>query len=416
MYNYDFEFELAGLPPVVFGHSQISPWSFLNRSASFLIPFAKTADYILTYQKPPEVVLSLLKQKLGHLPQFIELELIKQESNSIITDVETKYLQPFQVGQYALSPWGWSPKTIDLAADFFANRFPPDFSVAVKKANSKQTSDSIRNQLLAQSFAIPSLQVTKKTISPEELKHLITRFISQYPQCKIKHYFGASGKLSDSVNLTTLSEKKLAKWQSWIAQSGGLLIEESLNIESEFSIQAEIESADEIRPIALTQLYSNSNGSYLGNLIDRTQQPMLDAWMEQFKPLFTHIAEFGYQGPIGLDLVRTTTQETKLLEINARLTMGRVAYQWNRALHENKIGFFSNFLVKNTEFVDIKRFVERCSRLETEFDCSISIINFIHSKQNSSSLISLLIGANTKMVIRQVLEKINQRIFQSINL
>lgn len=417
VYNYDFDFELAGIQAIRFGLLQPSPWYFLNRAAAFLIPFANDSDCIVTYQKPPESILKSLKAKLGLSPRFVELpSTLDHETNSVLADIEKGRTFPIETERYSLSPWGWSAKAIDCAVKHFANQINPDFANAVMLANSKQTSDWIRNQLLAPSFAIPSLQVTDKTLAGRALKDLITLFISQHPCCKIKHYFGASGKLTDTVDLNSLTRKKLLKWQTWIAQSGGLIIEKQLTIASEFSIQAEIGADGDITPIALTQLYSHGNGSYLGNLIDPLLQPNLADWMLHLRPLFTHLAKLGYRGPIGLDLCNTNQQQTKLLEINARLTMGRVAYQWYKAVRENRLGFFTNFFMKDAGNTTLDNFLQRCSDLENRYDCLITPINFISSKENGSSLVSLLIGANNKITIQKALRQIHEKLFENFRL
>lgn len=414
-YNYDFEFELANLPAINLGQIQKTPWWFLNRSSILLAPFAGKNDAILTYQHPSEVLRKKFESYFSTIPEFLNINSKDAESNCIWQDVQALKCQQAFSG-FELAPWGWSPKAILFAKKECSNSFSESFKEITSRANSKETSDFIRSHLLPESFRIPSLQIKNREISFNSLKSEIYGFISEFSQVKIKHYFGASGRLSDSISDKGVNPKKMSLWLSWIRQSGGILLEKALDIDSEYSIQAELDQKGNTNILTLTRMFSNSNGSYLGNLLDQTGNNTPVNLKESIKPLFAYLASLGYQGPLGLDLLKTKDGELKLVEINARYTMGRIAYEWNRKLNSHRFGFFTNFFFKNTASLDLSSFFDFCHSLEKKFNCTISIINAVPSTQRPISLITILVGANTKDLLINLLSQLYPPLFQRFKL
>ena len=415
-YNYDFEFELANQPAVKLYHQQKTPWWFLNRSSILFAPLAGKHDAVLVYQSPPDILLNKYKSYFPNIPEFLNIVLENGESNCVWQDFTAINNQNNFPAEFELSPWGWSPKAISLATAQCKNTLPESFEDTISHVNSKETSDFIRSNLLPESFHIPSVQIKNRKISLNSFKSEIYRFISEFSQVKIKHYFGASGRLSDSVSDGVIISKKMSEWLSWIRQSGGILLEKALDIDSEYSIQAELDTEGNTDILTLTRMFSNSNGSYLGNLLDLTENNILVNLKESFKPLFSYLANVGYRGPIGLDLLKTKDGELKLIEINARYTMGRIAYEWNRILNSRRFGFFANFFLKDTSKQDLPSFFDFCRSLESKLDCIISIINAVPSTQRPVSLITILVGANTKDLLTNLLSQLYPSLFQRVKL
>ncbi len=416
LYNYDFEFELANLPPVKLHQSKKAPWWYLNRSSVLLTPLTDKDDAILVYQYPSKTLIEKYHDYFQYLPDFIKIQPADNESNSILRDYQATIHQPDKLDEFRLCPWGWSPSAIALAKHQCANTFPANFKDTVIRANSKETSDFIRASLIPKSFLIPSLQIKNQSITSNSLISEINRFISEFSKVKIKHYFGASGKLTDSIIEKKVNPKRLSRWLSWIRQSGGILLEQVLDIDSEYSIQAELDKQGRTEILTMTRMFSNSNGSYLGNLLDLTEKDALVDLKESLKPLFSFLAKIGYYGPVGLDLLKTRDGELKLIEINARLTMGRIAYEWNRMLNSRRFGFFGNFFLKSAQFPNLPSFLDYCLLLEKKFDCTFSIINAVPSTQGPISLITILVGANTKDLLTNLLSQLYPPLFQRVKL
>ncbi len=172
-YNYNFEFELANQKNIRFGNTQQIPWWFLNRSASLYIPLAQEHDSILTYQLPQDIILQQLRRHFNDLPRFVVIEPSVKETNCVLNDFKQSATAKQILQDHEFSPWGWSSQAMQLAEGFFKHSIPANFKEIIFKANSKQTSDDIRTNLLPQSFQIPSLQINNQEISINSLKNII---------------------------------------------------------------------------------------------------------------------------------------------------------------------------------------------------------------------------------------------------
>lgn len=406
IYNYDFELEWAGQAPIVFGNKQVVPWWFLNRSAHFLMPLAKEKDLILCYQEPDQTIIDQLKPALKRLPRFFPVRTIDGESNSIVRDVKAMLERENVLENYRLEAWGWNQGAIDLANRYFHQSISSDLADIVRTANSKSTSDWIRSGVLGGLLAIPSCHITDRHLTVETLKNQINGFISQYSPVIIKNYFGTSGRLSRTVDAPVSSRRQLERWMSWIRTNGGILLEKRLDSIQEFSVQATIDSSGTVELITTLTMYSNQQGSYLGNVIDRNQADQPPLPEEQLLPLLSDLKTTGYFGPIGLDFLITPDQEIKLIEINARLTMGRIAHAWNQVLNPYRFGLFINAFTQEATFDSSAALIDFCADLEKNCDGTVFVINFLKTRTQPLSLITILIGANTKNLLFQLAGRI----------
>lgn len=414
VYNYDFEFELSNKPIEFTGNKKKLPWWFLNRSSSVLIPFTKPGDLIISYQIQEEVLLEHLSNRVGFLPDFFVLPPDIQESNSILTDLQSIQHLVSDLNSFELAPWGWSPKAIYLANHLDKQQIPRKDTDIIFSVNSKKFSDHLRSGLLPRIHQIKSKQIDKNDLNEKSLSDLLNQFLLKHCPILIKHYFGASGRLSDKLEKNEIPKEKISKWSTWIEDAGGLLLEEWLSVKSEFSIQAEISGTDDIKVITQLEMLSNKSGSYLGNIIDSNKADYsIDPGL--ILPLLKRIAKVGYNGPLGIDFLRTNTNEIKLVEINARLTMGRVAFEWNRLCNPKNTGLFFNAILARRTFSTANELVLFCHKLEKDFDCSITIINCIQSPDQPYSLITILVGAKTKKQVFTVASELNSVFKQYIS-
>jgi hypothetical protein len=132
--------------------------------------------------------------------------------------------------------------------------------------------------------------------------------------------------------------------------------------------------------------------------------------------LFKKIVESGYRGPVGVDLIKTEGNELKLVEINARLTMGRIAYEWNKLLNHYEVGVFVNLFLKNDSISNTADLFHQCLELGEKTNCSISIVNLVHSNRKKIVLVSALIGAQSAKQAETVLLKLKPDLLHKVNL
>lgn len=218
--------------------------------------------------------------------------------------------------------------------------------------------------------------------------------------------------LSDFCSSETFSIKKIEKYRRWIQKNEGVLFEKFISKKKEISVQVDIQPDETIIPVAVTELFSAKNGSYIGNILTDPIDTVLNELHSQLLPVLKNIAEKGYHGPLGIDLIETENGEYKLLEINARLTMGRVAFEWHRKINCHKTGLFANLFFKEQHISFPESLDETAKQLEKNFDCRISILNSVHSKINRSMLVTIFIAANTKNILLEVVQKIKPALFQ----
>ena len=404
VFNYDFEFELARLPLQTKGAGNFLPWYFLNRFSPLLMPLCKEGDQIVSYEEPDPSILVLLKAKLGYKVDFvIKNELI--ETNSPLKNLLPSLLE-YQSGGFSLRPWGWSPLAMKLEKKLKCKGFSPNLE-SVTRVNSKESSYLWRWRLLDEPFQIPSSIIKVNESSLEQLSKRIEEFCQKHSEFYIKHYFGTAGRLSDKINVPQVEGKKLNKYRQWITAVGGLLLEKSLDFEREWSLHVDIQSEGSVHFIGITKLLSKGDGSYWGSIVRNKASGLPKGIMNDLGPLFREIFATGYVGPIGMDLLQTSDREYKLIEINGRWTMGRIALEWNRAINRHPLGLFIQESFPRSRFPHSKDLIQFCQGLEKKLAIEITVINFVIAQgKNAKTWATLFIASNGEEEAMQVLKLI----------
>ncbi len=416
IYNYDFELELAGRDSIILEQRYLSPWYFLNRSSFLFLPLIGPSDIILTHGTPDSHFLKQYSSWLGFQPKFVEHGIRAGETNSALDDLSKNPALITSFKDHIPEFWGIGTKSVELYRTLEIESFDPGFLERIRYANSKKFSDDIRNQLLPLKCRILSKQILNTCTSLNEIKNQISRFQKQHSAIIVKHFFGTSGQLSDNIGITPATNRQLSRWKSWISQSGGILLEKFETVQKEYSIQAEITEDGKIKPIVMTRMLANRNGSYLGNLFYSDMDRLFEINFDLFLPAFKRLAEVGYKGPVGLDLFDSGNGELKLLEINSRYTMGRIAYEWNKLLNHHDVGVFVNLFFGNGTGPGTNDQFYQGLKSELKNNCSLFVLNHIKSNQTGNSLLTALIGAPSAPAIQDILEKIKPKQFQNFTI
>ena len=407
VYNYDFEFELANELKEYRDKSRFHPWFFLNRSWHVLLPLAKPSDCILTYEDPHPDVLEYLEKKLGELPDFHILR-PERESNAVFADLESQSV-PFRANIGGISPWGWSPKAVSVGKAMKSPGMSRMNMRSIHWINSKKTSHILRQKNLPEDFRIPGQIIEEQDLAKETLEKTMIRLIQRYGHVFTKHPYGSAGKLSDLCKTPHFSGRKIRKWKNWIRAAGGILVEKSVPIMQEWSVQVQIEGAVP-QPIAVTRLFSNRNGNYLGTLIADSDQKELDSHINSLRPVLNKIIDTGYEGPLGIDLIETATGEFKLLEINGRLTMGRTAFEWHRRISEMPFSVFTGLIFKPRQLPNFPLITKTIRKLDRLHGFTVSVLNFVPDNANHGLLISLLIEGEDPENVWSFLDILKQQL------
>ncbi|MDT8447083.1 MAG: hypothetical protein RRB13_09370 [bacterium] len=306
LYNYDFEFELAGLP-----HEPVQgrkPWYFLNRQALLLWPLLSEGDALAVYQIPPDEVTGPLKERLGFLPQWVLVQ--GKETNRIGLDLLG---QQAQLAEFELIPWGWSPSLEQLAGA------PPSLMAA--RGNSKLFGHQLRPPEFAPQAAIID--------EVDLLEDMLNQARADWGPLLVKHPWGSSGRLSERLE-GPASAKQLERWALWINECGGLLVEKRMELSAEWSLQYDLAPTGP-RLIGVTRLYTDSNGAHRANALGQQPSEAIKPMLSGAEAMVRIFWSEGFRGPLGLDVLESAGRFF-LGEVNLRLTMGRLALEWGRAL------------------------------------------------------------------------------------
>lgn len=404
IYNYDLELELGKQATINQTSPRFSPWYFLNRTANHYLPFTSSGDAICCYEKPDADLLSILEAKIGKRAKYFILSSLKDESNSILNDLLKTENAQEKIQNYQLKFWGISPACSTLLQKNNLKRDELNTAFHSKVFNAEQ-----RKKVLADSFQIPTLIFKYPFNDKELLSQQLKTFYQENGDFLVKNCFGTSGKLTNTVQTNQFSHRTVGRWLSWIRHSGGIVIEKKMPIEKEVSLQFSI-TEDKIDLLTETTLYTNLDGSYQGTLINKEKRYISKNNGKAINDFIQIYQQKGYRGPLGMDLLRTPKGEYKLLETNARYTMGRVAYEWSQCFPNRSLGYYRNLNIKGALKCSLRELLKSCIVLEKEFNADIAIVNFCYSKAVNRTLVSLFIALDDEKQISQILEKIIKQV------
>ncbi|MCA9059690.1 MAG: hypothetical protein KDA85_14380, partial [Planctomycetaceae bacterium] len=178
------------------------------------------------------------------------------------------------------------------------------------------------------------------------------------------------------------------RWLSRLFSAGEIVsLERWVDRLDEVGLQFEIQPAEidvnddktpaEIHLIGIAELLTSAGGQYRGSVIHGENVSHAPLWKEisrQALAIVRKIADLGYWGPVGLDCMRfqlsTGEQYVRIgHDINARLTMGRVALSLQKHLQPEEWGVWCHFPVNHTlkcipEKSDLTRFLFEGGQLE----------------------------------------------------
>jgi hypothetical protein len=401
IYNYTFEFEISNRLYLINNHT--APWYYFNRCANYFLPVIAENDIILCYEKPVHIHLKHLENTIGQLPHYLELNhpFLNNQLNyqSSIKIIKEKYPKE----RINLKPWGWSRELIKLN-NLLSNQLLSVTYNTIKILNSKLTSTYLREVLLKNSYQIASsiISTNVKTLQ-SELKTTINDFKSVY----LKDFLGVSGNLMVPLSLQDDIEIFIKRKKKFFNNNiTNLLVEKKIDIEKEFSLQFQfIDNQGHF--VAITGLITSKKGQYLGNIVNWKNDIDIPSLICDIKPITDYILDMGYIGNLGFDFVKTKQGQVKMLEINARYTMGIVAHHWVSLLDTKNPGIFINTFFKNTSAPVIDEILMLIKKIEISQNCKIVLVHYVrHATSQSNHLITLAISASSPSKLQTALKTI----------
>ncbi|MBD3672616.1 MAG: hypothetical protein HUJ26_03725 [Planctomycetaceae bacterium] len=308
--NFDFEHELAS------GESW-RPTEKLRRLNSRFAPVLGALC-----DREDRVVLP------GKLPPSERV--IREINVNFVSEEMVRDSADFRGADWELIPWGVaaSLKRLAKSRDWGWNQPDPE---KVKTWNDRLTSVEREPSSLS-GEAIPH-----PIHSIDQLACLL-RDRADGRRWVVKARFGMSGRERLVGEGTDLAATQLGWLKKRFAQQQTLIWEPWLDIVDEVGLQYDISKTGEVRFLAALPLLNAPTGEYMGSRLSLSPEER-----SQWSPAITlgeslarEAGETGYWGPFSIDAVRFRDRDDihlrPVMEINARWTMGRLAYEWGTRL------------------------------------------------------------------------------------
>lgn len=313
--NFDFEHELA------VGDSWCPPEKLRQLNARFAPVFGALCgddDLIVLPQSS-----SFAERTIGGLKVRFVPELVVRESTE------------FLGSDWTLMPWGVTTSLKRLAETRGWTWNHPDPKL-VKTWNDRLTSVELERQGLPAGTVPQLIGSVDELISLLNARPEVTRWL-------VKARFGMSGRERLVGEGTKLSPPQVGWLKKRFVQQQTLIWEPWMEIVAEVGLQYHISQAGSVRFLAALPMLNSPTGEYLGSRLTLSPDDH-SLWRPAItlgESLAHEAGETGYFGPFSIDAVRVRDRHEDhlrpVMDINARWTMGRLAYEWSQRVEaQNK--------------------------------------------------------------------------------
>jgi hypothetical protein len=301
--NFDFEHHLGPEGPRV-PPAQIRR---INDEMAFaLVPLTAAGDFIWTPELPDPAFAEHLAS--NGLPS------VRFVSQARDVPRNTEFV-----------PWGWCPSVLGWAGKHGWNCRPPDLAV-VAEVNSREFSSELETEL---GVALPGA-CTVRTLADLEL--VISEGAKLRGGWVLKANFGMSARERIVVRQPR-RESELGWARRRLERGEPLFFEPWVEALAEYGCQFTVPSGSVPLLQGITGLLTDAQGTYRGSRLlppDEGSAGVPEHVLHVVRRAAERIQQTGYSGPLGIDVMQYRTPEDQigwrpLQDINARLTMGRVA-------------------------------------------------------------------------------------------
>jgi hypothetical protein len=237
---------------------------------------------------------------------------------------------------HVFTPWGWTESAASVGRMVGARTWPLPFEV-VARVNSKLWSHELEVELgWAQNGA-----ATASTF--EELRERVARACpGSEDKWVIKSPFGFAAR-ERVLGRGPLMEAPQAKWaERRLAGGEQLIFQPWLEVKREYGIVMEISPGGAYDVRGISDLQTNGAGTGKGYILGRRPSAARASELEMVAgTVAARLHREGYHGPVGIDALEHAGGLHKLLEINARYTMGFVALAVEESLKPCEPTFWS---------------------------------------------------------------------------
>ena len=341
----------------------------------------------------------------------------------------------------ALRPWGVAPDSEQLLAPLKGSVAVPGqapvWSGALRRLYSKEWSAALLAEFLEgrrEDWLCGAGAVGQRCGSMGEVRQALALVRERgWSRAVVKAPFGAAG--GGQVRLATagmpgatespLEGAKRGRVERLLAEQGAVVVEPLLEGVADLSAQYEVGADGKAVLLGITRFVTDGRGQYLGSFLHRKVDG-LDEQVRRFlygdgrdsrrlRRLYEELAvqmepglgAAGFSGPLGVDALvyrdRGGLRLKPVIEVNPRMTMGRVALQLARRVHAAGTALWLMLRVRDIEaagFGDAEAFAREMRRRHpvektAEGDQISKGMLFTTDPQRAEAFLTLLVAAES---------------------
>ncbi|WP_437201073.1 hypothetical protein [Planctomicrobium sp. SH664] len=252
-----------------------------------------------------------------------------------LTGIEVRQIEPGRLEQASATevvPWGFSEPMRQMALRLgISVDWPAPQSVW--RVNSRQFAHEMEEAVGLQPEGAAFIS------SPDAAEEWLHCREALHSGWMLKSNFGQSGRGQIRGTGSAFDETTLRWMERTVRSEGGFMLEPLLNRVREWGLQWQLPATGEPVLLAITELLSDARGQYFGTRCHgelKEQTVELQAVVDVQRRVCREMQSLGYSGPVGIDAMSYRHQDgvwwRPLQDINARWTMGRMAWEWSRRL------------------------------------------------------------------------------------
>ncbi len=309
----------------------------LEKDLSVLpLTWARRDDVVIVDQMPTREHLRNLKRWGFPVPEFILRE-------------DSKSLKERKIG--GLCPWAWGPQS---------SRMMQTYQDSIPAKVNRPWREAVSPTLFSK---LSGLQLAEKLDEKIGVwcttSDAVVAAISNIPGgILLKAALSSAGR--GHLKITQPLTDKDKNWiKNILKDQGGIAVEPWLDKVVDFSAQYEVYN-DHIKLKGMTRVINDPSGHYLGTFVHSKwstgldseltkflykEQQLMELYREKMPELIREIIDPNYRGNFGIDAMvylddHGNYQLRKIVEINPRITMGRVALELQKKSESGKVGYY----------------------------------------------------------------------------
>jgi hypothetical protein len=310
--NADFEVELA--------HDAHAPARPYRRTQAFDALNRRLAPHLLRLARPGDGLLYEVPwaEALGQEARRRGVELVSPRAAA-----SGRTPQAWRL----FTPWGWTPTAAAEGRRAGAEVSDVDLGV-VARVNSKLWSHALEVEM---GWAVAGARVTRDA---EELAEAAARACpGEGDKWVVKSPYGFAARERVLGRGPRVGGAQAAWASKRLARGEPLVFQPWLEVRREYGVVVEVSTEGSHRLLGVSDLQTNGAGTGVGYVLGRPPAPGRMRELEETAAVVCErLRAEGYAGPAGFDALEHAGGLHRLLEVNARYTMGFVALAAEREL------------------------------------------------------------------------------------